>query len=73
MKKGLLFLLASAFCLVVNAVTPIHVNWGWNGKANGYFLDGVFSITNELEYDYALSFSGSYNFKYNLAYTAIYH
>lgn len=25
MKKGLLFLLASAFCLVVNAVTPIIV------------------------------------------------
>ncbi len=50
-----------------------HINWGWNGKANGYFLDGVFSITNELEYDYNLSFNGSYNFKYNLNYSAIYH
>ena len=49
-----------------------HVNWGWNGKANGYFLDGIFDITDELEYDYSLYFNDSYNFQYGVCYTAIY-
>lgn len=28
-----------------------HVNWGWNGISNGYFLDGVFSANSALTYD----------------------
>ena len=23
-----------------------HVNWGWNGRYNGYFADGVFTVNN---------------------------
>ena len=53
-------------------IKHVHVNWGWNGKANGYFLDGIFDITNELEYDYLLTFNGNYNFQYRLVYTAVY-
>lgn len=50
-----------------------HVNWGWNGIANGYFQDGIFDITNELEYDYSLSFTNSFNFNNTVGYTAIDH
>lgn len=32
-----------------------HYNWGWNGKYDGYFLDGVFS-TPEIEFDRQIEF-----------------
>ena len=50
-----------------------HVNWGWSGIANGYFYDGIFSITNALEYDYSLNIPASNNFHYNIRYSAVYH
>lgn len=28
-----------------------HVNWGWNGISNGYFLDGVFNANSAFIYD----------------------
>ena len=28
-----------------------HVNWGWNGISNGYFLDGVFTANAAYSYD----------------------
>lgn len=28
-----------------------HVNWGWNGISNGYFLDGVFNCDEAYSYD----------------------
>lgn len=40
--------------LVENTVTDykyLHINWGWDGMNNGYFAEGVFSITEAYEYD----------------------
>lgn len=28
-----------------------HINWGWNGKCNGYFDNGVFASANGKQYD----------------------
>lgn len=40
--------------VVENTITNyayLHVNWGWNGMNNGYFLEGVFNIADAYEYD----------------------
>ncbi len=46
-----------------------HINWGWNGHSNGYFLDGVFAANQAKSYDTNQSTS-SYSF-YNLSVSAI--
>lgn len=45
-----------------------HINWGWNGDNNGYFLRNVFDITlpQELDPDSCVSDSIEYNFIYDL-------
>ena len=45
-----------------------HINWGWNGENNGYFLRDVFDITNPQGLDSGMRVSDSidYNFTYDL-------
>jgi len=46
-----------------------HVNWGWNGRNNGYFLDNVFDTTNYHSLDSSpYPPTASYNFEYNIRY-----
>lgn len=44
-----------------------HINWGWNGLDNGYFLDGVWDVSQYESLD-SLSTHQQYNFHKNLRY-----
>jgi len=46
-----------------------HINWGWDGDSNGYFLDGVFAAHKAKTYD-SSQHSSTYSF-YNLEITAV--
>ena len=50
-----------------------HINWGWDGKANGYFLANTFSTSSPLnnQYDYA-SINTNYAFIQSLKIMAPY-
>lgn len=48
-----------------------HLNWGWNGLANGYYLDNVFDDSRVYQKDYPIFYSDNYYFvdvKYRLVY-----
>ena len=47
-----------------------HINWGWNGSCNGYFLKNVFDTSNAVEYDGAYN-NLNQNFNINLYYFLI--
>lgn len=47
-----------------------HINWGWYGKSNGYFLDGVFATNNAFQYDYIGYGVESHSFTNSLKYFA---
>ncbi len=51
-----------------------HVNWGWDGKDNGYILSGIFDNSRMYSKDPSIHGNGnnSYNFKNNLQYIEIY-
>lgn len=40
----------------------VHVNWGWGGANNGWFLDAIFCIVRPYQFDYT---NGNYNINYN--------
>lgn len=40
----------------------LHINWGWNGRNNGYFVAGVFNAANAYEYDSSTSNNQTYNY-----------
>lgn len=52
-----------------------HVNWGWNGKYNGYFLDNIFHPYRAYRYDvteYPNTFdNANYNFSDSLQYVTV--
>ena len=50
-----------------------HINWGWYGISNGYFLDGVFTANNAYQYDNTSYGTHSYSFQNSLQYAAIEH
>ena len=44
-----------------------HINWGWDGDSNGYFLCNVFDVSNSHELDLGVGVSNSgYNFTVDL-------
>ena len=46
-----------------------HVNWGWEGRNNGYFLDGVFATANATSFDSnPYPNTANYNFNSGLQY-----
>lgn len=47
-----------------------HYNWGAEGRYNGYFLDGIFDITNAYQYDGEIG-PRSYNFNCGVVCSAI--
>lgn len=47
-----------------------HINWGWDGDSNGYFLDDVFNAADAVQYDRIYNFM-NYNFTINLKYFLI--
>lgn len=50
-----------------------HVNWGWDGDCNGYFLAGVFNTQIAHSYDSSSSiYSMDYNYVSNLQYLVPY-
>lgn len=49
----------------------LHINWGWGGNANGYFLVGVFDTTKAKRYDSFMGNSATYNFNTDLNYIHI--
>ena len=49
-----------------------HVNWGWQGDSNGYFLANVFNTTSADSYDEFFSHMANYNFINQLQYMAPY-
>ena len=51
-----------------------HVNWGWDGKDNGYILSGIFDNSRMHSKDPSIHGSGNscYNFNTNLQYIEIY-
>lgn len=61
---------------VVNEYTVyydyIHVNWGWDGTANGYYYEGSFDSSNPRKLDYPSGGVGNYNFTSNLMYVEVY-
>ena len=48
-----------------------HVNWGWYGVANGYFLDGVFATNSAYSYDNSSLGYPNYSFTMGLSYAPI--
>lgn len=44
----------------------LHVNWGYDGRNNGYFLNGVFDLQQEYDYDYDIAIWNDlvYDFRY---------
>lgn len=48
-----------------------HINWGWRGSANGYFLDNVFATNNGELYDTSDS-RPNYNFNNGVQYFEVY-
>lgn len=51
-----------------------HINWGWNGKRNGYFKESVFSTTSAYDYDFnpaGNNEGSSYNFNQNTKFIPI--
>lgn len=56
-----------------------HINWGYNGIANGYFYHHIFKLDNAISYDdnslnNNSSYNGStYNFYNNVQYFTVYH
>lgn len=51
----------------------LHINWGWSGECNGYFLAGVYAPGEGLEYDNPTIWDNSDNHNYanDMKYTAI--
>ena len=54
-----------------------HINWGWDGCANGYFLGNVFDVMNASTYDNSPYSPSDYSlyqadFKSYLQYSVIY-
>ena len=43
-----------------------HINWGWDGKDNGYFIENCFSTTSGIWYDNDENFSDTLNFDTDL-------
>lgn len=43
-----------------------HLNWGWNGDSNGYFLCNVFNTRNSSQLDLGVSSNANFNFTYNI-------
>ena len=48
-----------------------HINWGWRGSGNGYFLDNVFNVQKGKIYDQTGT-KPNYNFNYDVKYFEIY-
>ncbi|MBQ8651904.1 MAG: C10 family peptidase [Alistipes sp.] len=44
----------------------IHINWGFDGRNNGYYRDNVFDLTRAFEYDVNVNNDQTYNFDYAL-------
>lgn len=55
-------------------LTYNHINWGWDGYCNGFFLYNIFNPTNASQYDeYYVSFDSSRNYCKGLKYSTIYY
>ena len=51
-----------------------HVNWGWNGDGNGYYLASVFDARNPYTLDgHSPSGSEDLNYSYNNKYFTVFH
>ena len=48
-----------------------HINWGWSGRGNGYFLDKVFVPGHATSYDES-NYSSNYNFCTQLVFFEVY-
>lgn len=46
----------------------IHINWGWDGLANGYFFNGSYNSANPHKYDVPEYGVGYYNYTSNFNY-----
>lgn len=49
-----------------------HINWGWNGKNNGYYDAGVYNANKCKEYDSVDHYLMLDNYKYNFYYFTMY-
>lgn len=47
-----------------------HINWGWGGNSNGYFLLGIFDTSKADEYDFVNN-TTTLNFNKNFRYIHI--
>lgn len=50
----------------------LHLNWGWYGDCNGYFLEGVYDTTQASDYDYSTNVH-NHNFNQEISMMEIYH
>ena len=54
-----------------------HINWGWNGKGNGYFYSWILDAFNSISYDpnyYPFyNYGQNYSFYSNVHYFAVWH
>lgn len=50
--------------------TYCHYNWGADGRYNGYFLDGVFCVSNAFQYDNETG-SSTIDFRYDVRCSAV--
>ena len=49
----------------------IHINWGWDGTANGYYYNGSFNSKNPYKLDYPSDGAGEYNFASDADYVEV--
>ncbi|MDD6473888.1 MAG: C10 family peptidase [Bacteroidales bacterium] len=60
--------------LVTTYYTYNHINWGWNGKNNGYYEDNVFNTMYCRGLDDGSSLlNNTYNFQYDLRFVRVTH
>ena len=45
-----------------------HINWGWNGRNNGYFLDNIFDTQNYQNLDSSPYSTVNINFTHEIRY-----
>lgn len=59
--------------ITVKTTNYVHVNWGYDGQNNGYYLDNVFNFSkyHELDSSYHPSIGYTINYNYKIKYLIV--
>ena len=55
------------FPVVPTSTKLLHINWGWDGRGDGYFLDGLFAPMQGDSYDFpTLGTTDDHHYRYTV-------